>query len=100
MGTKQLVRERFLSTCEEFTGTEIPRQGPTDVSIDSRFGFETLFVGNKHAIESLTLVIHCVGDDPHTNDDHPVWDFIARVAERNGWIAYDTFTGKPIANAT
>jgi len=97
MGTKQIVRDQFLSACENFSGKEIPRQGPTNIELHPKFSYEALFIGSKHAIASLTLAIHCV-DDPHTNDEHPVWEFIKCDAEQNGWDAHDSFTGNQIAN--
>jgi len=98
MGPKQIVREQFLSACETYSGQEIPRQGPTDIELHSKFAFETSFTGSKHAIEAITLSIHCVDDDPHANEQHPVWEFIKCIAKQNSWTATDTFTGNPIEN--
>ena len=99
MGTKQTVREQFLSACEAYTGNEIPRRGPTDIEVHPKFKFETLFIGSKHVVESLTLAIQCNESDPHADDKHPVWAFIHSVSEQNGWTALDTFTGNTITGA-
>ncbi|MCO8120141.1 hypothetical protein NHH03_00205 [Stieleria sp. TO1_6] len=93
MGTKASVREKFLSACELILDAPIPRQGPTEVSVDDSFRYETLFIGNKHVTESLTLSINILDGDPHSDKSHPVWAFIRRIVEHTGWQAEDTHNG-------
>jgi hypothetical protein len=96
MGPKASAREKFLSACELFLGTPIPRQGPTEVRVDDSFCYETLFIGNKHVTESLCLSFTILDGDPHTDKSHPVWAFVRRIIEHTGWQAEDTYTGEVI----
>ena len=96
MGTKASVREKFLTACEELLGASIPRQGPTEVPIDDSFQYEALFIGNRHATESLCLSFQILSGDPHMDESHPVWSFIRRIAEHTGWQAEDSRSGESI----
>lgn len=96
MGSKEQVREMFLSACERITGTDIPRRGPTEVSIDPSFQYEVHFIGHKRAVESLSLGIQIKNGDPHVDAQHPVWSFLQNVANDTGWEAIDTCSGNPI----
>ncbi len=96
MGSKATVREKFLSACEVILGNPVPRQGPTEVSIADSFRYETLFIGNKHVIESLCLSFSILDGDPHSDSSHPVWAFIRKIIERTGWQAEDSHTGDAI----
>ena len=97
MGSKEQVRESFLSACEQITGEEIQRRGPTEVKIDESFAYEVLFVGHKRAIQSITLTFSVVRGDPHADPNHPTWAFIKQLAEHTGWDPYDTFRGATIS---
>jgi hypothetical protein len=97
MGSKEQVRDSFLSACENITGEEIQRRGPTEVKIDESFAYSVLFVGHKRAIESITLAFSVVHGDPHADPNHPTWAFIKQVSEQTGWEAYDTFRGATIS---
>jgi len=96
MGTKATVRETFLSACEKILDTTIQRNGPTEVLIDDSFRYEILFIGSKHATESLCLAFKFQDGDPTLDDSHPVWPFIHQIIEYTGWQAEDTHTGKQI----
>ena len=96
MGTKEQVRESFLSACEQITGREIPRRGPTEVSVDESFSYEVLFIGHKRAIESLTLAIKPTDGDPQADPTHPARGFLRQLTEQTGWSALDTTTGDEI----
>lgn len=96
MGSKEQVRETFLSACERIIGEEIPRRGPTEVAIDSSFRYEVYFIGHKRAIDSLSLSIQVVVGDPQQNSQHPVWSFLRGLKEHTGWEVIDTLTGAGI----
>lgn len=96
MGSKAAVREQFLAACERVLGTPIPRQGPTEVLIDDSFRYETLFIGNKHATESLCLNLQILKGDPHNDKSHPAWAFIRQIAQQTGWQVEDSHNGEVI----
>ena len=96
MGTKEQVRESFLSACEHITGNAIPRRGPTEVNIDESFYYEVHFDGHKRAINSMTLAFKILSGDPHSDSDHPVRSFLHQISEQTGWEAIDTTTGATI----
>jgi len=73
MGPKEQARETFLLACERIIGEPILRRGPTEVAIDSSFRYEVGFIGQKRAIESLSLSFQIVDGDPHQEPQHPVW---------------------------
>ena len=96
MGTKESVREKYLSVCETVTGTSITRKGPTEVTIDESFDYEIMFIGHKRAVESLVLSININSGNPVNDTTHPVWNFIKTICTETEWTAFDTFTGEDI----
>ena len=95
MGTKENVREQFLTACEKIVGSAISRRGPTEVDIDPSFRYETLFVGAKHAVESFVLVFKITNDVPD-DVNHPALVFARQIAAHTGWHAVDSTTGLPL----
>lgn len=96
LGTKNEVRERFLSACEKISGNEVPRRGPTEVDIDPSFNYEILMSGQKWAIEEVFLDINVTSGDPHVDSHHPVWSFLKELGRLTGWKVSDTRTGSEI----
>ncbi len=96
MGSNQQAREAFLSACEHITGEDVPRRGPTEVTIDPSFQYDVYFIGHKRAIESLSLGIQLIDGDPHQDPQHPVWSFLKQLREHTGWEVVDTYTGTAI----
>ncbi len=97
MGTKDLVREQFLSICEKIISQEIPRRGSTEVTIDNSFTYEVMFIGHKKAIESLALSFNVNQGDPLIEQNHPLWNFIKTISKETGWTAFDTYKGEDIS---
>lgn len=95
MGTKEHVREQFLTACEQIIGSAISRRGPTEIDIDPSFRYETLFVGAKPAVESFILVFKITSDIPE-DENHPALAFARQIAVHTGWHAVDSTTGLPL----
>ncbi len=95
MGTKEYVREQFLTACEQIVGTAISRRGPTEIDIDPSFRFETLFSGPKHKIESFILVFKTTLNELE-DLNHPALIFARQIAALTGWHAVDSTTGLPL----